>query len=107
MKITRGQLRRLLREEITRQLREDGHTDVPSAQRAMMTSMENATDILDALAHADGGHNLPTWWMKKVHLAADYLDAARDYLVTKPQTDRRLSEGEGSGGCDCGCGNCD
>lgn len=106
MKITRGQLRRLLQEEMTRALREDGHTDTPSAQRAMMTSMEDATDILNALAHADSGHHLPTWWMKKVHLAADYLNVARDYLVTKSQTARPISEGEDSGGCDCGCGNC-
>ena len=106
MKITRGQLRHILQEEMTRALREDGHTDIPSAQRAMMTLMEDATDILNALAHADGGHHLPSWWMKKVHLAADYLNVTRDYLVTKPHTGQQISEEEGSGGCDCGCGNC-
>tara|TARA_R100001163_G_C4966944_1_gene128456 strand:+ start:144 stop:683 length:540 start_codon:yes stop_codon:yes gene_type:complete len=61
-------------------LNEDGHTDVPSAIRKLKTSMEDAMQILSALEHMPDAE-LPSWWMSKITLAADYLNKSRDYLL--------------------------
>jgi hypothetical protein len=58
---------------------EDGHTDVPSAARKMKLAIEDAGQILVALEGGQG--ELPSWWMSKVTIAADYLNKARDYLL--------------------------
>ena len=62
------------------ELNEDGHTDVPSAVRKLKTSMEDAMEILSALEHMPETE-LPSWWMSKITLAADYLNKSRDYLL--------------------------
>tara|TARA_R100001594_G_scaffold131664_1_gene171462 strand:- start:635 stop:1276 length:642 start_codon:yes stop_codon:yes gene_type:complete len=59
---------------------EDGHTDVPSAVRKLKTSMEDAMEILNALEGMPEAP-LPSWWMSKITLAADYLNKSRDYLL--------------------------
>ena len=76
-------------------INEDGHTDVPSAIRKLKTATEDAMEILQALEgrlcrldgrgfHAD--EKLPSWWMSKLTLAADYLNKARDYLLVPSET---------------------
>ena len=60
-------------------VREDGHTDVPSAVRKLKTAIEDAEQILRGLAGTDG--DLPAWWMSKATLASDYLDSIRDYFL--------------------------
>ena len=77
-----AELRLIIKEASKGLLQEDGHTNVPSAKRSMMTCMEDATDIMNILVSHNNGHQLPSWWMKKVTLAADYLNTARDYLVS-------------------------
>ena len=62
------------------ELNEDGHTDVPSAVRKLKTSMEDAMEILSALEQMPDTE-LPSWWMSKITLAADYLNKSRDYLL--------------------------
>ena len=66
-------------------INEDGHTDVPSAIRKLKTATEDAMQILHAL---EGHHDqeLPSWWMSKLTLAADYLNKARDYLLVPSET---------------------
>ena len=66
-------------------INEDGHTDVPSAMRKLKTATEDAMQILHAL---EGYHDqeLPSWWMSKLTLAADYLNKARDYLLVPSET---------------------
>jgi len=66
-------------------INEDGHTDVPSAMRKLKTATEDAMQILHAL---EGHHDqeLPSWWMSKLTLAADYLNKARDYLLVPSET---------------------
>jgi hypothetical protein len=61
------------------ELNEDGHTDIPSAARKMKLAIEDAGQILAALEGGQG--DLPSWWMSKVTIAADYLNKARDYLL--------------------------
>ena len=75
------------------ELNEDGHTDVPSAVRKLKTSMEDAMEILSALEQMPETE-LPSWWMSKVTLAADYLNKSRDYLLVSEKLDP--SDGAGS-----------
>ena len=63
----------------SRTINEDGHTDIPSAARKMKLAIEDAGQILAALEGGQG--ELPSWWMSKVTIAADYLNKARDYLL--------------------------
>ena len=82
MKITKAQLRQIIKEELGQPLmQEDGHTDVPSAKRKLKTSIEDAAEILQALEQMGDEGELPSWWMGKVTLASDYLNKARDYLL--------------------------
>jgi hypothetical protein len=74
-------------------LNEDGHTDVPSAIRKLKTSMEDAMQILSALEHMPDAE-LPSWWMSKITLAADYLNKSRDYLLVSEKLDP--SDGAGA-----------
>ena len=75
------------------ELNEDGHTDVPSAVRKLKTSMEDAMEILSALEQMPDTE-LPSWWMSKVTLAADYLNKSRDYLLVSETLDP--SDGAGA-----------
>ena len=62
-------------------LTEDGHTDVASAMRKMKVACENAEQLLEALSQMPQEGDLPSWWMSKATLAANYLSKMRDYLV--------------------------
>ena len=66
-----------------RTINEDGHTDVPSAARKMKLAIEDAGQILQGLQAVDG--ELPAWWMSKITIASEYLNKARDYLLTPSQ----------------------
>ena len=75
------------------ELNEDGHTDVPSAVRKLKTSMEDAMEILSAPEQMPDTE-LPSWWMSKITLAADYLNKSRDYLLVSEKLDP--SDGAGA-----------
>ena len=62
-------------------LLEDGHSDVPSARRKLKTTVEDAAQILQGLEQMEHEGELPSWWMGKITLAADYLNKARDYIL--------------------------
>ena len=72
-------------------LTEDGHTDVPSAVRKLKTSMEDAMEILNALEQMPDTE-LPSWWMSKITLAADYLNKSRDYLLVSEEINEVYSD---------------
>ena len=65
-------------------LKEDGHTDVPSAIRKLKTSIEDCQDILKKLESMQE-EPLPSWWTDKITLASNYLNKARDYLLNTDQ----------------------
>tara|TARA_R110000796_G_scaffold153557_1_gene270106 strand:- start:92 stop:487 length:396 start_codon:yes stop_codon:yes gene_type:complete len=89
MKLTKSQLKQIIKEELSGTLQEDGHTDVPSAARKLKASVEDSMNILSILeTHPDA--NLPSWWMSKITLASDYLNKARDYVLY----DGRPTQGE-------------
>lgn len=51
-----------------------------------LTTAEDAADELRSILDADD--NLPEWVQKKITLAVDYLDTARDYMKSKePESD--------------------
>ena len=60
---------------------EDGHTDVASALRKVKTSAEDLKDLYSKLKDMDAEDSLPSWWMDKITLSADYLNKSRDYLL--------------------------
>ena len=85
MKITKSQLKQIIKEELEANINEDGHTDVPSAIRKLKTATEDAVQILQAL-EGRPDEKLPSWWMSKLTLASDYLNKARDYLIVPSET---------------------
>tara|TARA_Y100000114_G_scaffold149842_1_gene164543 strand:+ start:191 stop:412 length:222 start_codon:yes stop_codon:yes gene_type:complete len=66
-------------------IKEDGHTDVPSAIRKLKTSIEDCQDILQKLEGMQE-QPLPSWWSDKITLASNYLNKARDYLLNTEET---------------------
>ena len=84
MKITKSQLKQIIKEELE-SIIEDGHVDAPSAKRKLMTAIEDCTQILSALDQVPDTESLPSWWMDKITLSANYLNKARDYLLYPTQ----------------------
>ena len=79
-----------------RTINEDGHTDVPSAVRAMKTIIEDAGQMLQALEQMDG--HLPTWWTNKMAVSASMLNKMRDYLLVPSQEmEEKLKPSMGAG----------
>ena len=69
------------------QIKEDGHTDVPSAIRKLKTSIEDANEIMDKLNSMSEEQSLPSWWTDKITLSANYLNKARDYILNSKETE--------------------
>ena len=97
MKVTRSRLKEIIKEELrllkeSNIISEDGHTDVPSARRKMKTSVEDAMQILQGLEAMPDEGELPSWWMGKVTLAADYLNKARDYFLVSEAKEAGVPE---------------
>jgi len=92
-------LAKIIKEELIAELKsrgtvqEDGHTDIPSAIRKCKLIIDDAKDILEKLGDKDPAEDLPSWWMSKVTLAADYLNKADDYINTSGRlTDVNINE---------------
>ena len=79
VKITKQQLKQIIKDDKQENLKEDGHEDSSSARRAMKTIIEDAGQMLQALEQMDG--HLPTWWTNKMAVAANNLNKMRDYLL--------------------------
>ena len=113
MKITKQQLKQIIKEELEavyeqkkcppdhrlnnegecipiEKLAEDGHEDTSSARRAMKTIIEDAGQMLQALDQMDG--HLPTWWTNKMAVAANNLNKMRDYLLVPSSELRGAAE---------------
>ena len=69
------------------QIKEDGHTDVPSAIRKLKTSIEDANEIMDKLNSMSEEESLPSWWTDKITLSSNYLNKARDYILNSKETE--------------------
>ena len=75
----------------TKKLKEDGHTDVSSVVRKLKLSIEDSQQLLNKLSSMSGEESLPSWWTAKITKSSDYLNTARDFLLT---SERKLSENE-------------
>tara|TARA_B100000579_G_scaffold166313_1_gene135123 strand:- start:985 stop:1287 length:303 start_codon:yes stop_codon:yes gene_type:complete len=69
------------------QIKEDGHTDIPSAIRKLKTSIEDANNIMNKLNSMSEEQSLPSWWTDKITLSANYLNKARDYILNSKETE--------------------
>ena len=79
MKISKEELRKIIKEEI---LKESGHTDVPSSRANLFTIVEDCDDMLKILSQVPKHASLPSWWTNKIAVASNKLNACRDYLLT-------------------------
>ncbi len=70
-------------EEELGSVQEDGHSDVPSAVRAMKTIIEDASQMLQVLEEEQVDGPLPTWWTNKMAVAANDMNKMRDYLLVE------------------------
>jgi len=68
-------------------IKEDGHTDIPSAIRKLKTSIEDANEIMNKLNSMSEEQSLPSWWTDKITLSANYLNKARDYILNSKETE--------------------
>ena len=64
------------------------------AQRQLLTA-KDAADELRSILSAD--ENLPEWVQKKIALAVDYLDTARDYMKSAKAQSMSMSEAKQKG----------
>ena len=90
MKLTKQQLKQIIKEEIKAELNESGHTDVAFAVRQLLTIVEDAGQMLEILQESSPEGGLPSWWMKKINVSAAYLNGARDYLITDDGADSTM-----------------
>ena len=93
MKLTKEQLRRIIKEELSK-LQEDGHEDVSSARRKLKTTIEDASEILQSL-ESTPEQELPSWWMSKITIVGEYINKARDYLLVSGDTMTEVDIGPG------------
>ena len=71
---------------VVENLKEDGHTDVASAERKLKLIMKDAMDTLNALRNLSNEDSLPSWWTDKITLAKDYVGKSRDYIMNPAES---------------------
>ena len=78
---------KMLHKEVpaTKQLSEDGHTDVPSSIRKCKTMIEDASEIMSKLNTMGMEDNLPSWWTSKLAVASNSMNKLRDYILNPVQ----------------------
>ena len=74
-------------------VKEDGHTDVPSAVRQCKTIVEDATQMMGKLQSMNGEESLPTWWTNKLAVASNSMNKIRDYLLVPSMQNERMEKG--------------
>ena len=63
------------------EMKEDGHSDVPSMIRKCKTIIEDANEIMSKLNSMDKEGSLPTWWTNKLAVASNSMNKMRDYIL--------------------------
>ena len=63
------------------EMKEDGHSDVPSMIRKCKTIIEDANEIMSKLNSMDKESSLPTWWTNKLAVASNSMNKMRDYIL--------------------------
>ena len=76
------------------EMKEDGHSDVPSMIRKCKTIIEDANEIMSKLNSMDKEGSLPTWWTNKLAVASNSMNKMRDYILN-PIEERVIMEKDG------------
>ena len=80
-------------------VKEDGHTDVPSAKRQCKTIIEDAQAIMGVLDGMNPEDALPTWWTNKLAVVSNSMNKMNDYL-SNPTEQKNEEYGAGEWGSD-------
>ena len=80
-------------------VKEDGHTDVPSAKRQCKTIIEDAQAIMGVLDGMNPEDALPTWWTNKLAVASNSMNKMNDYL-SNPTEQKNEEHGADEWGSD-------
>ena len=93
MKISKQKLKEIIREELA-SLNEDQYGDVSFSRRKLKLACEDSESILQILANINDDEDIPNWLMDKVSKSADYLNIARDYLLSDMTQSTKIHESE-------------
>jgi hypothetical protein len=61
-------------------LQKDGHTDVASAKKSIITTIQHCEMIMAGLEEMEDETSLPTWWTNKIAVSEHELVQAANYL---------------------------
>ena len=73
-----------------KELKEDGHIDVPSMKRLCKVMTENISDIDMKLDEMSGDESVDTWWTNKMATSSSDLESCRNYIMN-PESDMEES----------------
>lgn len=77
----------------------EGHHEKDGDHKMIMHQLtnlkQNAEELLDHLSHCSTNHMKEGWVKKKITLATDYLDSARDYIISGHETEHGEEHGGG------------
>ena len=73
-----------------KELKEDGHIDVPSMKRLCKVMTENISDIEMKLSEMSGDESVDTWWTNKMATSSSNLESCRNYIMN-PEDDMEES----------------
>jgi hypothetical protein len=86
----RGQTR-VSEQDIDEDYDKDEYDEEGEMAQSQARTIEDAAKELQSILDAD--ENLPEWVQKKINLAKDYIDSARDYLkANRPEDDMAMAE---------------
>lgn len=61
-------------------LTKEGHTDVASAEKSVITIIQHCEMILSSLKDMSEENHLPTWWTNKIAISEYEIVSAANYL---------------------------
>jgi hypothetical protein len=69
-----------------KELKEDGHIDVPSMKRLCKVITDNVNDIDTKLDEMSGDESIDTWWTNKMSASSTLIESCRNYIMN-PEDD--------------------
>lgn len=72
----------------------DGHTDVASAMKSIVTTIQHCEMIMESLNAMDQEESLPTWWTNKIAISEYEIVSAANYLAADENMQEEMAEEE-------------
>jgi len=72
----------------------DGHTDVSSAMKSVVTTIEHCEMIMSSLEGMEAEASLPTWWTNKIAISEYEIVSAANYLTADERMEEEMAEEE-------------